>query len=169
MSIESQLAELEHRRDAVLQEMDDNATHLGEYIKTQYSPVNVLRRHIGPAIGIAATIGTLAASAKAPRAGLMRLLWTRLLHGGNHSSKTTRASGTSDSVASPNHAASASNPSAESHQPDHRGFRDVAEPIVRNIIMDVAQAIPWSSLLDRVRDARKSRGTQSDRKEPPTH
>lgn len=169
MSIESQLAELEHRRDAVLQEMDDNATHLGEYIKTQYSPVNVLRRHIGPAIGIAATIGTLAASAKAPRAGLMRLLWTRLLHGGNHSSKTTRASGTSDSVASPNHAASASNPSAESHQPDHRGFRDVAEPIVRNIIMDVAQAIPWSSLFDRVRDARKSRGTQSDRKEPPTH
>ncbi len=169
MSIESQLAELERRRDAVLQEMDDNATHLGEYIKTQYSPVNVLRRHIGPAIGIAATIGTLAASAKAPRAGLMRLLWTRLLHGGNHSSKTTRASGTSDSVASPNHAASASNPSAESHQPDHRGFRDVAEPIVRNIIMDVAQAIPWSRLFDRVRDARKSRGTQSDRKDTPTH
>lgn len=169
MSIESQLAELERRRDAVLQEMDDNATHLGEYIKTQYSPVNVLRRHIGPAIGIAATLGTLAAGAKTPRAGFIRLIWTRLLHGGNYQPKTTRESGHADSVSPPNHAASAPHGGTDSQDPQRRRLRDIAEPIVRNIIMDAAQAIPWSSLLDRVRDARKSRGAQSDRKAPPPH
>ena len=166
MSIDAKLAELECRRDALLQEMGDNATHLGEYVKKQYSPVNILRRHIGPAIGIAATLGTLAAGAKVPRAGLMRLIWTRLLHRENNNSDTKQAPGQTGSAPPSTDAVSAAREGTHSPQPHHRGLRDVAEPIVTNIIMDVAQAIPWRSLLQRVREKHKGRDGQTDQKDP---
>ena len=166
MSIDAKLAELESRRDAVLQEMGDNATHLGEYVKTQYSPVNVLRRHIGPAIGIAATLGTLAAGAKTSRGGIMRLILSQLLHRESNKSATEQASEQTGSQPPLTDAVPAAHTGTSSSQSHRRGLRDVAEPIVTNIIMDVAQAIPWRSLLQRVREKHKSRDGQMDQKGP---
>lgn len=169
MSIESQLADLERRRDKVLREMDDSATHLGKYIKTQYSPVNVLRRHIGPAVGIAATLGTLAAGAKAPRAGILRLIWSRLINKGNHQSTSNSASNASGSVVPPSQTTAEDSGPSASHKPRQGGFRDVVEPIVSNIVLDVAQTIPWGSLLDRVRTKYKNRAPRPDDSASPPH
>jgi hypothetical protein len=152
--------------DAKLAELGDYATHLGEYVKSQYSPANVLRRHIGPAIGIAATLGTLAAGAKAPGTGFMRLIWSRLLHRENNNSNTKQAPGQTGSSPPSTDAVSAAHGGTHSPQPRHRGLRDVAEPIVTNIIMDVAQAIPWRSLLQRVREKHNDRDGQTDQKDP---
>ena len=165
MSINAKLSELELRRDAVLREMDDNATRLSEYIRKQYSPVNVLRRHIGPAIGIAATLGTLAAGTKAPRTGFMRLIWSQLFNRPATHAHATQSSGGATSGQPTADAAPAAHSTTDAREPNRHGLRDIAQPIISNILLEVAQVIPWSSLMQRAREKRKNRDGQTDHTE----
>ena len=166
MSINAKLSELELRRDAVLREMDDNATRLSEYIRKQYSPVNVLRRHIGPAIGIAATLGTLAAGTKAPRTGFMRLIWSQLFNRpATHAHATQSSGGATSGQPTADAAPAAAHTAADAREANRHGLRDIAQPIISNILLDVAQMIPWSSLMQRAREKRKNRDGQTDHTE----
>ena len=162
MSIESKLKELEIRRNAVLQEMDDNTTHLGKYLRTRYAPVNVLRRHIGPAIGIAATFGTLAAGAKIPRHGLLRMLWTRVNRGHRSASppESSNASGSAGLAADAAHDGAPAG--VDSQRPRHHALIDAAQPILTHLIVDVAQAIPWRNLMGRILEKRHKSANGSD-------
>ncbi len=143
MSIDTKLAELEYLRDATLREMGDNATLLSEHIKTQYSPARMLRRHVRPALGFAATVAVLIARSKAPHAGALRTIWSQLF---NRARKHSAAGRSSNGVASvdPTAAAAAdgqATPAAKDQ--NHHGLRDLVKPIIRNILLDVAQSIPW--------------------------
>ncbi len=169
MSIDAKLAELERRRDALLREMDENTTHLGEYMREWYSPVNILRRHVCSAMGIAAALGTLTAAAKLPRASLLRLIWTRLLHHKDNNSGGNPPSDPSGAVASSTDSTPTTHSTTESHETRHRGFGDVAERLVANIVLDAAQAVPWGSLLNRVRLKLQHRDGQTDQKGPSGH
>ncbi len=152
MSMEHKLAELERRRDAVLGEMDENATQLGNYLRVQYSPKNILRRHIGPAMGVAAALGTLAAGVNAPRGGLLQALWSRVVHG-HRAGKKPAESSEGRTAGVPQETQAAPDPAA-AQQPGLHPLIDAAEPIVRTFIVGAAQAIPWRSLLARVLEKR---------------
>ena len=51
--MQEKITELEHRRDAILQEMDHAAVDLGGYLKQKYTPAWGLRRYLGKAAGMA--------------------------------------------------------------------------------------------------------------------
>ncbi len=162
MSIDGKLAELEQRRNAVLQEIGDDAAHLSEYLKKQYSPVSVLRRHIGPAIGIAATLGTLAAGIKSPRWGFMRLIGSQLFNRHANHAHGNQSSGGAVPRQSSAGAAPVAHAARDARDSHRAGLRDMAEPIITNILLDVAQLIPWSSLIQRAREKPKSRDGRTD-------
>ncbi|MGC8625310.1 MAG: hypothetical protein ACP5I8_10025 [Phycisphaerae bacterium] len=153
MSIDAKLIELQRRRDVALVEMDDYATHFGRYIRAQYSPAGILRRHIGPAMGLAATLGTLVAGIAAPGDGLLQALMDKLLSPRHSRAKptTVETSSAADAAAPLHHvpddnrASVVSDPPSRNNQP----ILDVAEPIVKNLIVGVAQAIPWRRVMER--------------------
>lgn len=165
MNIETKLVELQRRRDAALAQMDDHATHLGRYLRAWYSPANVLRRHIGPAMGVAATLGTLVGGIT-PGEGLFQLLWAKLLsrrHVGTEPI-VVKTSQTTDTSAPPHHVVDGDNKSAGPDTPSRRtdSILDVAEPIVKNLIVGVAQAIPWRSIMGRVWEKRDMESDRAD-------
>lgn len=141
MNIRTKLAELEYLRDAALREMGDNATHLSEHLKTHYSPANMLRRHLRPALGLAATVAVLIARAKTPQRGGLHMIWSQLF---NRTMKRSQKKHNPDASAV-DHPPSGGNgqPAGETPEQNHHGIRNLVQPIIRNILLDVAQAITW--------------------------
>jgi hypothetical protein len=152
--MERKLAELEHRRDALLGEMDENASHLSHYLRVHYAPRSILRRHIGPAMGVAAAIGTLVAGVKAPRNGLLHALWSRMMPSQGNG-KETAVSAADRNTSGKEPPVSSSGPMNPATGTGHHTLMDVAEPIVRTLIVGVAQAVPWRNLVGRILQKRE--------------
>ncbi len=157
MSIQDQLGELEARRNAALREVDDQVTQFEHYLRIQYSPENVVRRHLGAAMGIAATLGVVASGSSTDlKGGLLRALvsWLRGKPRGRTEPSDTGGESTVR-VDGANGQVRGSGPGAVHTQPaDAHPILDMAEPILRNLIVGVAEVIPWRGLMGRVLEKR---------------